>query len=130
MGYTAGRGWIEHLRSDYAHHFLGLRLNDWTAIVCFLAALAYFLVSSRRRPGKETAEQLYWPHFKPYAAAGRRARRGGAASAPDGSARGARIGRAAEPDRRRPAADDHPDAETPVAAESGPAGSSAPERQG
>ena len=64
--YTIGRGWIEHLRSDYAHHFLGLRLNDWTAIVVGLCALAYLIVSSRRRPGRETTEELYWPHFKPY----------------------------------------------------------------
>ncbi|GAA1691751.1 prolipoprotein diacylglyceryl transferase [Fodinicola feengrottensis] len=43
MGYTVGRFWIEALRIDDAHHFLGLRLNDWTSIVVFLAALAYFL---------------------------------------------------------------------------------------
>ena len=30
-----GRGWIEHLRSDYAHHFFGLRVNDWVSIICF-----------------------------------------------------------------------------------------------
>ena len=66
MGYTLGRGWIEHLRSDYAHHFFGLRLNDWAAIICFLGALAYFLISKRRHPEKETAEELYWPHFTPY----------------------------------------------------------------
>ena len=42
MGYTAGRFWIEALRSDPAHHFLGLRLNDWTSIVVFLAGLAWF----------------------------------------------------------------------------------------
>jgi prolipoprotein diacylglyceryl transferase len=66
MGYTIGRGWIEHLRSDYAHHFFGLRLNDWAAIICFLGALAYFLISRRRHPERETAEELYWPHFTPY----------------------------------------------------------------
>ena len=70
MGYTLGRGWIEHLRSDYAHHFLGLRVNDWASIICFAAALAYFLISRRLRPGKETPEELYWPHFQPYAPGG------------------------------------------------------------
>ncbi|WP_034269323.1 prolipoprotein diacylglyceryl transferase [Actinospica robiniae] len=70
MGYTAGRGWIEHLRSDYAHAFLGLRVNDWASIVCFSAALAYFLISRRLRPGKESREELYWPYFKPYAPEG------------------------------------------------------------
>jgi prolipoprotein diacylglyceryl transferase len=66
LAYTIGRGWIEHLRSDFAHHFLGLRLNDWTAIIVGLAALVYLIVSSRRRPGRETPEELYWPHFTPY----------------------------------------------------------------
>jgi prolipoprotein diacylglyceryl transferase len=49
MGYTAGRGWIEALRSDYAHTYLGIRLNDWTAIVVFVAGLLYFLYF-RNRP--------------------------------------------------------------------------------
>ena len=43
MGYTIGRGWIEALRHDHANHFLGLRLNDWTALIVFVLALAWFL---------------------------------------------------------------------------------------
>jgi prolipoprotein diacylglyceryl transferase len=43
MGYTAGRGWIEALRTDHANHFLGLRLNDWTSMVVFFGGLAWFL---------------------------------------------------------------------------------------
>ena len=43
MGYTAGRGWIEALRSDHANHILGLRLNDWTAIIVFIGGLVWFL---------------------------------------------------------------------------------------
>ena len=43
MGYTAGRGWIEALRSDHANHILGLRLNDWTSIIVFAGGLAWFL---------------------------------------------------------------------------------------
>jgi prolipoprotein diacylglyceryl transferase len=66
LAYTIGRGWIEHLRSDYAHHILGLRLNDWTAIIVGLGALAYLIISARRHPGRETPEELYWPHFTPY----------------------------------------------------------------
>ncbi|MFI0899824.1 prolipoprotein diacylglyceryl transferase [Streptomyces sp. NPDC020983] len=53
--YTVGRFWIEHMRVDYAHRILGMRLNDWTAIVVFVAAVAYFVVSSRLRPGREEA---------------------------------------------------------------------------
>ena len=43
MGYTAGRGWIEALRTDHANHILGLRLNDWTSILVFLGGLVWFV---------------------------------------------------------------------------------------
>jgi len=43
MGYTVGRFWIEAMRSDYAHRFFGLRLNDWASIIVFVGALAWFL---------------------------------------------------------------------------------------
>jgi prolipoprotein diacylglyceryltransferase len=48
MLYTLGRGWIEYLRVDQATHIFGLRLNDWTALLVFLAALAYFVVVTRQ----------------------------------------------------------------------------------
>ncbi|MFG1752554.1 prolipoprotein diacylglyceryl transferase [Streptosporangium sandarakinum] len=51
-GYTAGRFWIEGMRIDEAHHILGLRLNQWTSVVLFLAALAYFWYA-RGRTGEE-----------------------------------------------------------------------------
>ncbi|MFJ8646695.1 prolipoprotein diacylglyceryl transferase [Streptomyces sp. NPDC093546] len=51
--YCAGRGWIEYMRVDEAHHILGLRLNVWTAIAVFLAAVAYIVISARVRPGRE-----------------------------------------------------------------------------
>ncbi|MFI1966604.1 prolipoprotein diacylglyceryl transferase [Streptomyces pathocidini] len=51
--YTVGRGWIEYMRIDEAHHILGLRLNVWTSIVVFLAAVAYMVISARRVPGRE-----------------------------------------------------------------------------
>jgi prolipoprotein diacylglyceryl transferase len=55
MAYTAGRGWIEYLRIDTVQEddVLGLRLNVWTSIVVFLLALAFFVWSARRRPGRE-----------------------------------------------------------------------------
>ncbi|MYR71509.1 MULTISPECIES: prolipoprotein diacylglyceryl transferase [unclassified Streptomyces] len=51
--YCAGRGWIEYLRVDEAHHVLGLRLNVWTAIVVFVLAVVYMIVSAKLRPGRE-----------------------------------------------------------------------------
>jgi prolipoprotein diacylglyceryl transferase len=62
MGYTVGRGWIEALRHDHANHILGLRLNDWTAILVFLGALAWFLLH-RDRPD----ESLYRDGHRPAA---------------------------------------------------------------
>jgi prolipoprotein diacylglyceryl transferase len=41
--YTAGRGGVEALRIDDAHHFLGVRLNDWVALVVFVGAVIAFV---------------------------------------------------------------------------------------
>jgi hypothetical protein len=43
MAYTAGRFWIEMLRTDDANHFFGVRLNVFTSAIIFLGALIYFL---------------------------------------------------------------------------------------
>jgi phosphatidylglycerol---prolipoprotein diacylglyceryl transferase len=43
MAYTVGRFWIEAMRTDPAHSFLGLRVNGWVSIVVFIGALIYFL---------------------------------------------------------------------------------------
>ena len=53
--YTAGRGWIEYLRIDPVQEsdVFGLRLNVWTSLVVFVAAVAYFVWSARRHPGRE-----------------------------------------------------------------------------
>jgi prolipoprotein diacylglyceryltransferase len=48
--YTFGRFWIESLRIDFAHKFLGLRLNDWVSIAVFTAAVV--LLVTRGRPDK------------------------------------------------------------------------------
>ncbi|MEV1081730.1 prolipoprotein diacylglyceryl transferase [Streptomyces sp. NPDC050211] len=51
--YCVGRFWIEYMRVDEAHHILGLRLNNWTALLMFLLAVAYIVVSAKKRPGRE-----------------------------------------------------------------------------
>ncbi|CAM5612796.1 prolipoprotein diacylglyceryl transferase [Streptomyces aurantiogriseus] len=52
--YTVGRFWIEYLRVDEAHHILGLRLNDWTALLVFAAAVTYLLAATRRAADRRT----------------------------------------------------------------------------
>ncbi|MEV6236513.1 prolipoprotein diacylglyceryl transferase [Lentzea sp. NPDC051838] len=41
--YTAGRLWIEALRTDAANHVLGLRLNIWTSLIVGVTALVLLL---------------------------------------------------------------------------------------
>jgi prolipoprotein diacylglyceryl transferase len=52
-GYTLGRGWIEYMRIDTVNHIGGLRLNVWTSIIMFVAAVAFFVWSAKRHPGRE-----------------------------------------------------------------------------
>ncbi|MYW12029.1 prolipoprotein diacylglyceryl transferase [Streptomyces sp. SID2563] len=51
--YCAGRAWIEYMRVDEAHHILGLRLNVWTALIVFVLAVTYIVISAKVRPGRE-----------------------------------------------------------------------------
>jgi prolipoprotein diacylglyceryl transferase len=52
-GYTLGRGWVEYLRIDPVNHVAGLRLNVWTSIALFVAAVLYIAISAKLRPGRE-----------------------------------------------------------------------------
>lgn len=56
--YTVGRAWIEALRIDPANELFGLRLNEWTSLLVFIGAVTYIVVSARRRPGRESPEEL------------------------------------------------------------------------
>ena len=51
--YTFGRFFTEYLRIDEAHKIAGLRFNDWTSIVIFVAAAT--LLVRRGRPDPEPA---------------------------------------------------------------------------
>lgn len=45
--YGIGRFWVEMLRIDDAHHVLGLRLNDWTALFVIALGVVLFWISGR-----------------------------------------------------------------------------------
>lgn len=49
MGYTAGRFWIELLRTDSANEIFGQRINVWVSVLVFLAGLALFIYFGRRK---------------------------------------------------------------------------------
>ncbi|HWJ54238.1 MAG TPA: prolipoprotein diacylglyceryl transferase, partial [Propionibacteriaceae bacterium] len=51
--YTAGRFWIEALRIDTVTEIAGFRLNNYTSLVLFLAALVWLIWLVRNRPGRE-----------------------------------------------------------------------------
>ena len=51
--YTAGRFWIEALRIDTVTEIAGFRLNNYTSLILFLAALVWLIWLARNRPGRE-----------------------------------------------------------------------------
>jgi prolipoprotein diacylglyceryl transferase len=51
VGYATGRFWVEGLRIDETETWLGLRLNQWVALVALAGALLFLWV--RRRAGRE-----------------------------------------------------------------------------
>jgi prolipoprotein diacylglyceryl transferase len=54
-GYTAGRTWIELMRTDPATHVGGVRINVWVSIAVFLGAVVYLLLAKRRGPREDLA---------------------------------------------------------------------------
>jgi prolipoprotein diacylglyceryl transferase len=48
-GYTAGRFWIELMRTDPATHVFGVRINVIVAVVVFLGAVLYIALAPRGR---------------------------------------------------------------------------------
>jgi len=53
-GYTAGRFWIELMRTDPATMVFGLRINVITSVVVFLGAVCYLTLARRGREDPET----------------------------------------------------------------------------
>ena len=58
--YTFARFFLEMIRTDTAHEYLGLRLNAWVSLVFFVAAVVCFIWSQRHgrpRPAKPRKEK-------------------------------------------------------------------------
>jgi len=72
MYYTLGRVWIEAMRIDDAEQIslfgITTRLNVWTSIFVFIAALAVFIVLGLRRKGDQ--QSVYLPGREPVAGPG------------------------------------------------------------
>ena len=59
MWYTLGRTWIESLRIDYAHEFLGVRINVWVSMAVFvLGAVSFIVVQQMGKYTDLLAEKL------------------------------------------------------------------------
>jgi prolipoprotein diacylglyceryl transferase len=56
--YSVGRFGVELLRIDPANEILGLRVNVWVAALVVIGAVVYFVLSARRRPGREASSEL------------------------------------------------------------------------
>lgn len=61
--YSIGRFWIEGIRIDPSEAVLGIRTNQWSAIVVLLLGAALIYWSRRRHPGLETT--VYLPNREP-----------------------------------------------------------------
>lgn len=115
-GYTAGRFWIELMRTDEANQILGLRVNVWTSILVFAGAVAYFVLARRRGP-REAPETLATDPEEPDGRAGgaERGTNGAGESAggadsneSDGSGGSADSGRSADSAERETGGDTPP----------------------
>lgn len=63
--YTFGRFFVEYIRVDEAHRYLGLRLNDWSSILVFTVCTTVLLLRGRASPGKPTTLDPVTPSHEP-----------------------------------------------------------------
>ena len=63
--YTAGRFWIEALRIDTVNEIGGFRLNNYTSLIVFVAALIWLLWLIKNRPGREAVVEGDDPEPRP-----------------------------------------------------------------
>jgi len=67
--YGIGRAWLEAIRLDPSEILLGLRINDWGAILAIAIGLAIWVVQSARHPGREPSPYLAGREWTPKRAA-------------------------------------------------------------
>ncbi|MFR9731681.1 prolipoprotein diacylglyceryl transferase [Saccharopolyspora sp. MS10] len=97
-GYTAGRVWIEMMRTDAATHLFGIRINVFTSLIVFALAVIYLLVVRGKREDPELVRGKPLPGDDDYEAEpASGAKTGGDAQEPST----ATTGEKAEPDRSR-----------------------------
>jgi prolipoprotein diacylglyceryl transferase len=60
IGYTAGRVWIEMMRTDDATHFFGIRINVFTSLIVLAGAVVYLLLvrGNREDPARLRGKPL------------------------------------------------------------------------
>ena len=58
MWYSLGRFFIEGIRLDPSDVFLGLRTNQWSAVIAFLVGLALLRIQYARHTGVEETGYL------------------------------------------------------------------------
>lgn len=78
--YTFGRFWVELLRDDPANHIFGARVNSYTSVIAFVAAVAYVALATR---GRESPAQLQPGGYRPWPWHFDELRRTGALPAPE-----------------------------------------------
>jgi prolipoprotein diacylglyceryl transferase len=54
-GYTAGRFWIELMRTDEATLVFGQRVNVWVSVLVFIGAIVYFVLAGARGEREDVA---------------------------------------------------------------------------
>ncbi|MEV4731071.1 prolipoprotein diacylglyceryl transferase [Saccharopolyspora sp. NPDC049426] len=100
-GYTAGRVWIEMMRSDEATHILGIRINVFTSLVVFLGAVIYLLVVRGKREDPALLAGKPYPDDIPSTTAP-----GKSSGTPEGSDTDEPEDRTEDPDAESPDHDD------------------------
>jgi prolipoprotein diacylglyceryltransferase len=53
--YSVGRFWIEDIRIDPSDVLLGLRTNQWSAVLGVIIGIALIIWSRKRHPGVEAS---------------------------------------------------------------------------